>query len=443
MKAKIWNPAMECMNPRNINSLQEERFLSIIHWAYKKTPFYRKKFDQIGLSRSGIRSLKDIVKIPFTYKDDLRVSQERTPPYGEHCASPEKIYRTYWSTGTTGRPTFMGVSHKEALYWDDVIARSLFSSELRKGDLFHHATQLSSFAGGYEFLLAAQLIGANTIPAGAGNTERHLWLISTLKPRFLKILPSYANYMAEVGNRMGIDLSASSIERIFLSAEPSPPALRQEIERKWGAITYDSYGLSDLGQPQSYECYLHDGHHVISDWNLTEIVDPQTKEPIQEEGKEGILVFTNLVRKAMPIIRFWTNDLTSWKSFEPCACGRTYARIFPVYRRVDDTIKVKGVNFWPAAVWTVLGGEPDLTGSHSIFVETRGGKDYLRIAMELREGRKPEEKKLINVLKNKFQSVLFIRVDEIELLPFGSLERSEHKGKTMVDMRKAESSSPP
>jgi len=442
MKGKIWNPPMECMNPHKMKSLQEERFLSIVHWAYKKTPFYRKKFDQAGLSPSDIRSLKNIVEIPFTYKDDLRVSQERMPPYGEHCASPEKIYRTYWSTGTTGRPTFMGVSYKEALYWDDVIARSLFSSELRKGDLFHHATQLSSFAGGYGFLLAAQLIGANTIPAGAGNTERHLWLISTLKPRFLKILPSYANYMAEVGYRMGIDLSASSIERIFLSAEASPPALRQEIERKWAAITYDSYGLSDLGQPQSYECYLHDGHHVISDWNLTEIVDPETKEPIQEEGKEGILVFTNLVRKAMPIIRFWTNDLTSWKSFEPCACGRTYARIFPVYRRVDDTVKVKGVNFWPGAVWKVLGGEPELAGTHRIFVESRGGKDYLRIVAELKEGANPATHELIKKLQNKFQLALFINPDEIELAPFGSLETSEHKDKTILDLRKAKPVSP-
>ena len=272
---KFWSPEMELMEPHKMRALQEERFLSIVRWAYKKTPFYRRKFDEVGLSLSDIRSLEDVVKIPFSYKDDLRASQERMPPYGEHCASAERIYQTYWSTGTTGRPTFVGVSYKEARYWADVIARSLFSSGLRKGDLFHHATQLSSFAGGYGFLRGAQVVGANIVPAGAGNTERHLWLISTLKPSFMKILPSYANYVAEVGYKRGIDMSASSLERIYLSAEPSPPDLRRDIERKWGAVTYDSYGLSDVGQPQSYECDVRDGHHVIDDWCVTEIVDPE------------------------------------------------------------------------------------------------------------------------------------------------------------------------
>jgi phenylacetate-CoA ligase len=433
---KFWNPEMETMDPQKMRTLQEERFLSIVRWAYKKTPFYRRKFDQIGVSPSDIRSLDDIHKIPFTYKDELRESQEKMPPYGEHCASPERIYQTYWSTGTTGRPTFMGVSYKEARYWVDVIARSLFSCGLRRGDLFHHATQLSSFAGGYGFLWGAQVIGANIIPAGAGNTERHLWLISTLKPNFIKILPSYANYVAEAGYKKGIDMSVSSIERIYFSAEPSPPDFRRDIERKWGAITYDSYGLSDVGQPQSYECDVHDGHHAVQDWCLTEIVDSETKEPIQEEGKEGVLVYTNLVRKTMPIIRFWTNDLSSWRSPEPCVCGRTSPRIDPVYCRVDDVIKVKGVNFWPGAVWTVLGGQKELAGTHRIFVESRRGKDYLRIVAELKERAKPDTQKRIDALKSKFQAALFIKVDEIELVPFGSLEAGEHKGKTLVDLRK-------
>ena len=436
MKERVWNPAMERMAPRTMRALQEKRFLSIVHWAYRKTSFYRKKFEKAGIIPSDIRSLKDIVKIPFTYKDDFRVSQENLPPYGEHCVSPERIYRTYWSTGTTGRPTFMGVSYREAIYWDDVIARSLFSSGLRKGDFFHHATQLSSFAGGYGYLRAAQLIGANIIPAGAGNTERHIWLISTLKPRFIKILPSYANYMAEVGNKMGIDMSASSVDRIFLSAEPSPQMLREEIERKWGAVTYDSYGLSDVGQPQTFECDQHDGLHDIPDWNLTEIIDPETKEPIQEEGKEGILVFTNLVRETMPIIRFWTNDPSAWKTFQPCICGRTSGRITPVLRRVDDTIKVKGVNFWPSAVWAVLGGQAALAGPHRILVETREGKDYLRIVAELKEEIQIKTFELQDTLKNKFQSVLFMKVDEIELVPFNSLKTDEHKVVPLTDLRK-------
>jgi phenylacetate-CoA ligase len=433
---RFWNPEMETMNPRKMKGLQKKLFLSLVSWAYSKTSFYRKKFDEAGLSLTGIRSMEDIVKIPFTYKDELRASQEKRSPYGEHCPLPEKIYQTYWSTGTTGRPTFIGVSYKEARYWIDVIARSLYSSGLRKGDLFHHATQLSSFAGGYNFLWGAQLIGANIIPAGAGNTERHLWLISTLKPRFIKILPSYANYVAEAGYRKGIDMSASSVERIYLSAEPSPSDFRRDIEKKWGAVTYDNYGLSDAGQPQAFECDLHEGLHTIEDWVFTEIIDPETKEPIKEEGKEGVLVYTNLVRKTMPIIRFWTNDLSSWRSLEPCTCGRTSPRIAPIYLRVDDTMKVKGVNFWPSAVWAVLGGQPELAGTHRIFVETRQGKDYLRIVVELREGARTDTTNLIDVFKSKCQSVLFIKVDEIEIVPFGTLEKSEHKDKTVIDLRK-------
>lgn len=436
MKGNIWNPKMECMDPKNMRALQEERFLSIVHWAYKRSLFYRKKFDEAGISPSDIRSLKDIGKTPFIYKDDLRISQENAPPYGEHCVLPDKIYRTYWSTGTMGNPTFMGVSRREAVYWDDVTARSLFASGLRKGDRFHHATQLSSFGGGYNFLHVAQLIGAGIIPAGAGNTERHIWLISKLKPDFIKILPSYANYMAEVGYKLGVDMKDSSISRVYLSAEPAPPILRSEIERKWGALTFDNYGLSDIGQPQAYECELRDGLHEIPDWSLTEIIDPETKEPIEEEGKEGVLVYTNLVRTAMPIIRFWTNNPSSWKSSEPCECGRTTARINPVYRRVDDMIKIKGVNFWPGGIWTTLGEQKELNGMHRIVLEDRGGRDYLKIVVELKEGMNTEKEKLIDILKSKFQATLFIKVDEIELVPFGSIEKSLHKEKTVIDLRK-------
>jgi len=441
MKGNIWNPKMECMSPKKIKILQEERFRSIVHWAYKKSTFYKKKFDQEGISLSDIKSLKDITKLPFIYKDDLRISQENSPPYGEHCVVPDKIYRTYWSTGTTGNPTFMGVSRSEAAYWDDVIARSLYASGLRKGDKFHHATQLSSFAGGYSFLYAAQLIGANIIPAGAGNTERHIHLISKLKPTFIKILPAYAVYMAEVGYKLGIDMSTSSISRIYLSAEPAPPDMRKNIERKWGAITFDNYGLSDLGQPEAYECELHNGLHEIPDWILTEIIDPETKQPIYEIGKEGVLVYTNLIRKAMPIIRFWTNNPSSWKSFEPCRCGRTTARIEPVYRRVDDMIKIKGVNFWPGAVWTILKEHQELSGMHKIIIEDRGGKDYLKIILELTDRANIEKENLVKTLKKKFQAKLFIKVDEIELVSFGSIEKSLHKEKPIVDLRVRSNSS--
>lgn len=434
---KFWNPEMETMVPHKMRVLQEERFLKILSWAYKNTRFYRKKLDEAGLCASDISSLEDIVKIPFTYKDDLRASQESMPPFGEHCALPEKLYQTYWSTGTTGRPTFMGVAYREAYYWVDVVARSLFSSGLRKGDLFHHATQLSSFAGGYLFLWGAQRIGANIIPAGAGNTERHIWLILRLKPPFLKILPSYANYMAEVAYKIGEDLSSSAVKKIYLSAEPSPPDLRQEIERKWGAETFDNYGLSDLGQPQAFECEMHDGLHDIQDWCYTEIIDQNTKQPIREPGKEGVLVYTNLMRRAMPMIRFWTNNLTSWKSFDPCECGRLTPRINPVFRRVDDMIKIKGVNFWPGSIWKVLRGQSELAGTHRVIVSTRENKDHLKILAELKDKvGQIDRKKLVDTLGSKFQSVLFIKVDEIEIIPFGALEVAEHKEKTVSDLRK-------
>jgi len=435
MRANVWNLKMECMDPQKMRDIQEERFLSIVHWAYKRSPFYRKRFDRAGVSLPDIRSLRDIIKLPFIYKDDLRTSQENAPPYGEHCILPDKIYRTYWSTGTTGNPTFMGVSRSEARYWDDVAARSLYASGLRRGDKFHHATQLASFAGGYNFLHAAQLIGANIIPAGAGNTERHIYLISKLKPTFIKILPAYASYMAEVGYKMGADMNASSISRIYLSAEPAPPDMRREIERKWGALTFDNYGLSDLGQPEAYECELHDGLHEIPDWVVTEIIDPDTKQPITEYGKEGVLIYTNLVRKAMPIIRFWTNNPSSWKSNEQCGCGRTTARIAPVYRRVDDMLKIKGVNFWPGAIWTILKEQPELSGMHKIAISDRGGKDYLKIVLELKDRMNIEKKDLIGALKSKFQGKLFIQVDEIELVPFGSIEKSLHKENNIEDMR--------
>jgi phenylacetate-CoA ligase len=330
----------------------------------------------------------------------------------------------------------MGVSKSEATYWVDVAARSLYSAGLRKGDKFHHATQLSSFAGGYLFLWAAQIVGANIIPAGAGNTERHAWLISKLKPTFIKILPSYANYLVEKGYAMGFDMSMSSVDHIYLSAEPAPPDLRKILEKKWGAVTHDNYGLSDLGQPQAYECDSHDGLHVVPDWCLTEIIDPKTHEPIDEVGREGVLVYTNLMRKAMPVLRFWTANPTSWKTFDPCSCGRTAPRINAVYRRLDDTIKAKGVNFWPGAVWSVLKDYPELTGVHRIFLESRGGKDYMRIVTEIKNQSLPGTDELKTSLIGRLRSALFITVDEIELVPPGTLDAAEHKDRMVVDARK-------
>ncbi|RJR30911.1 MAG: phenylacetate--CoA ligase family protein [Desulfobacteraceae bacterium] len=435
-QGRFWNKEVECLELEKARRLQEERFLSIVKWAYAKTPFYKRKFDEAGITPDDIRSVNDVVKIPFTKKDDLRISQENQPPYGEHCALPAEIFQTYWSTGTTGFPTLMGVSKTEADYWLDVVARSLYSTGLRKQAKFHHATQLSSFPGGYLFLSAAQRIGANIIPAGAGNTERHIWLISKLKPTFIKILPSYANYLAEKGYDMGIDMSASSIKQVYLSAEPAPPDLRTMIEKKLGAVTYDNYGLSDIGQPEAYECEAHDGLHVIPDWCLTEIIDPETKEPIHEAGREGVLVYTNLVRKTMPMVRFWTANPSCWKTFDPCTCGRTAPRIMSVYRRVDDMIKVKGVNFWPGAVWSVLKDYAQLTGVHRIFLESREGKEYLRIAAEIKKDVIPEAGGLKNALIERLRSALFIQVDEMELVPPGTLQAAEHKDKAVVDLRK-------
>jgi len=434
MEKRIWEPEMESMPMEKMREYQREKLLFLVRWAYEKSPFYRRKYDDAGTHPRHLKTLNDITKLPFIYKDDLRHSQERVPPYGEHCISPGEIVRTYWSTGTTGRPTYMGVSKREARYWDGVIARSLYASGLRKGDLFYHATQLSSFAGGFGFLTAAQLIGANIIPAGAGNTERHIHLIGTLKPNFIKILPSYANYMAEVALKQGIDLRHSAVKRLYLSAEPSPPPLKGQIEQKWDAVAFDSYGLSDVGQPQCYECEEHEGLHDIPDWNYTEIIDPESLEPIEEIGKEGILVYTNLVRRTMPIIRFWTNDVSSWVSFEPCRCGRTTARISPVYRRMDETIKVKGVNLWPSAVAAIIAEQSALSGQHQVIIETRDGRDFLKIVAEARESI-TEFGRLKELLAGKFQAGLFIKVDEIEIVPFGTLPQFEHKAKILLDRR--------
>ena len=435
-KVDVWDEEKELLDRKKMREFQEEHFVSIIRWAYENTVFYRRKFDEAGIKPSDIRSLDDSVKIPFTTKDELRKSQEEAPPYGLHCARPSDIYRTFWSSGTTGRPTFVGFTQEECKLWDNINARSFWSAGLRPKDIFHHATRLDSFVGGYTCLAAAQQMGCNIIPAGPGNTERQIFLINTVKPTFIKILPSFALHVAEVALKTGVDFSTSSIKSIYLSAEPSPDAMRRNIEKKWGATTFDNYGCSDLGQPSAFECEFKMGMHDIPDWQYTEIVDPETKKIINEIGKEGGLVYTSLIRRGMPLIRFWTNDLGSWHSFDVCECGRTAPRINRVMKRLDSKLKIKGVNFWPEVVLDVISRYEELSGDYRIVVSNPKGKDHLKVLVECK-GKTPDSilGGLQRELKEKLNSAAFIKVDELVLVPFQSLETTDHKAKRVEDLR--------
>ncbi|MCL4503154.1 MAG: phenylacetate--CoA ligase, partial [Deltaproteobacteria bacterium] len=348
-----WDASIETIETTKLRELQLHRLKETLARAVR-SPFYGERLNQAGVSADSIISLDDVRKIPFTTKDDLRARGREmlTVPLTE-------IVRLHASSGTTGQATVIYYTRRDIETWADLVARSMYMTGVRPGDVFQNMMGYGLFTGGLGFHYGGERLGALTIPAGAGNSTRQLQLMQQFGSTVIHIIPSFALYLLNTFAKQGLDPRDLPLRIAFVGAEPHSEDMRRRIEAAYGLKAYNSYGLSEMNGPGvAFECPEQNGMHVWEDAFLLEVVHPRTLEPVGP-GEVGELVFTNLTRQGMPLLRYRTRDLASFDD-KPCPCGRSSRRLSRIQGRSDDMLIVKGVNIFPLQIDQALMAMPEV-----------------------------------------------------------------------------------
>ena len=434
----IWDRKHETMSRGDLHALQLARLQAQAANVYDKVPFYRQRFMEHGLTPGSIRSLDDLARLPFTYKRDFRDNY----PLGLAAVPKERIVRLHASSGTTGKPTVVAYTAGDIETWTEVMARTITAGGVTKNDVVHNAYGYGLFTGGLGFHYGAERIGATVIPVSGGVTKRQIMLIQDLGSTVLCCTPSYALYLAEAAAEMGVDLRESSLRVGIFGAEPWSERMRQEIEAKLGLKALDIYGLSEIiGPGVSVECEHQCGLHIFEDHFLAEIVDPATGTPLPA-CQRGELVLTTLTKEALPVIRYRTGDITQL-SIEPCACGRTIARMAKPSGRTDDMLIVRGINVFPSQIETVLLQIEGVQPHYQIVVDRQHTLDDLEVWVEVSDTVFADEIRGLEALERKIRDELHNALGiaaRVRLVEPRSIQRSEGKAKRVVDRREVYSS---
>jgi phenylacetate-CoA ligase len=429
----IFNPEYECMDREALRALQLRRLQTTVAWVHERVPYYRRRLDDLGLRPRDIRSLDDVRRLPFTDKDALR----DTYPFGMFAVDLEQVVRVHSSSGTTGKPIVVGYTRGDLATWTECTARVSAAAGITQKDRVQMAFLYGMFTGGWGMHYGIERIGATVIPAGSGNTERHIMMMQDFGTTALVGTPSYALYLAEVGEKMGIDLAALPLRVGLFGGEPSGEGMRSEIERRLGIRATDNYGLSEvMGPGVSGECECQCGLHLQEDHFICEIVDPVTGEPVPD-GEEGELVITTITKEAFPVLRYRTHDLTAINQV-PCTCGRTLARMTKVRHRTDDMLIIRGVNVFPSQVEDVLLKIEGIEPHYLIVVDRVSGMDSLEIKIEVAEeifsDVMADMVAFTSRVSDRLQSVLGLSA-KVMLVEPGTIERSVGKAKRVLDRR--------
>lgn len=429
----IWNPNKECMPREQLRELQGKRLQKLVAYVYHNVPFYRHKMQEMDLMPEDIRSIDDIVKLPFTTKQDLRDNY----PYGLMAAPKSEVVRVHASSGTTGNPTIVGYTRKDLAIWSEVMSRCLSAYGVTREDTFSVSYGYGLFTGGLGAHYGVENLGATVIPASTGNTEKHVRLIRDLKITGIACTPSYALYLAETVDKMGINKNDLSLRIGAFGAEPWTEHMRQEIQERLGLKGYNLYGLSEImGPGVSCECEAQLGSHIHEDHFYPEIIDPVTLEPLPI-GEQGELVFTTLTKEGMPLLRYRTKDLTSLMPGE-CACGRTSVRMTPIMGRSDDMLIIRGINVFPSQVESVILSMKEFEPRYMLVVDRVNNLDTLQVQVEVRRDYFNDDiggmLALRKQLADKLKSVLSISAD-VKLMEPNSIQRSQGKSQRVIDKR--------
>jgi phenylacetate-CoA ligase len=429
-----WEKDVETIERKKLDQLQLTRLKEIVTKA-EKSYYYGKVFKEKGINAGSIKSLKDIRKIPFTTKDDLREHW----PYGFIAVSKNELVRMHSSSGTTGRATVVFHTADDIAVWSNLLARCMYMAGMRKSDVFQNMMTYGLFTGGLGFHYGAEKIGALVIPAGAGNSKRQIQLMMDFETTVVHVIPSYALHLSTVFSELNLDPRKQTKVRIaFLGAEPHTEKMRLKIEEIYGYKAFNSYGLSEMNGPGvAFECPCQEGMHIWEDSFLTEIIDPQTLQPVAD-GEEGELVMTTLERKGMPLLRYRTKDLTRIIP-APCTCGRTHRRIERIKGRTDDMLILKGVNIFPMQIEKKLMEIPGVGTNFLIILEREEFNDSMTVKVEVTKDYFSGEVKQLEALRRKIIEELkseILITPRVDLVEPESIPKGEGKAMRVQDNRK-------
>jgi len=429
----IWNKERETLTDSKKRNIQNEGLKSLVRRAYDRIPFYREKLDNLGLKPLDVGSVDDMSKLPFTTKDDLRQNY----PFGMFAVPMSDIVETHTSSGTTGKPVIGGYTTGDIEIWSEVMARCLSMSGTTAEDIVQNAYGYGLFTGGLGVHYGARKIGAAVIPVSGGNTKRQIMLIQDFKSTILTCTPSYCLYLAEVAEEMGVDFKSVHLKAGNFGAEPWSNNMRTEIEKRLDLLALDIYGLTEIiGPGVGNECRYKNGIHICDDHFYPEIINPESGD-VLPPGEVGELVITTLTKKATPLIRYRTRDITAIIP-GACECGRTSARVRRLMGRTDDMLIIRGVNVFPSQIEEVLVSLEGTEPHYQIVVDRAGTLDELGVFVEMNEKMISDEIKELErvegTIRKEIESVLGIKV-AVKLVEPKSIIRSEGKAKRVIDKR--------
>ena len=429
------NQEIECMPREELKKIQSERLCQTVRHCYENVECFRNRMIEKGLTPDDIHGIEDIHLLPFSYKKDLRDYY----PYGLFAVPMQDVARLHASSGTTGKRIVVGYTKNDLDMWDECVARMLMSLGVTKDDFVQVAYGYGLFTGGFGVHGGAQKIGATIIPISSGNTANQIQTMIDFGATVLCCTPSYAMYLGEEVERLGVKDQLKLRVGVF-GAEPWSENMRLQIEEKLGLKAYDIYGLSEvLGPGVSGECPEQAGMHVWEDNFYVETIDPDTGD-VLPEGTPGELVFTSLTKEAFPVIRYRTRDICTLIP-EVCKCGRTHIRMGKPNGRTDDMLIIRGVNVFPSQIEEVLlkvSGD-QITPNYQIVVDRVNNVDTFDINVEMSEAFFSDNVKAIEKLEKRITEDLRAMLGigaKVHLVNPKSIVRSEGKAKRVIDNRK-------
>ena len=429
-----WNKEVECCSLDALRALQSYRLAQTVKRVYENVPLYRQRMDELGVKPEDIRSVDDLKKLPFTYKQDLR----DTYPYGMFAVPMKEIVRLHASSGTTGKQIVVGYTRNDLDVWADCCARALTAAGATKHDLMHVSYGYGLFTGGLGLHGGAEKLGMTVIPVSTGNTARQINILRDFGSTFICCTPSYALFLAETMKEMGIDKSEIKLKAGLFGAEPWTEEMRREIEDKLGLKALDIYGLTEIiGPGVAFECEEQNGMHINEDHFIVETIDPDTGE-VLPEGSQGETVFSCITKEGFPLLRYRTRDIAVL-SREKCSCGRTFIKMKKPAGRSDDMLIIRGVNVFPSQVESVLLQLGNTAPYYLLVVDRVNNTDTLEIKVEITPEMFSDTVKSLEdqsrAIKQAVESTLGISA-KITLVEPKSLPRTEGKAVHVQDNRK-------
>ncbi len=429
----IWSKE-ESMPREELEALQLSRLQETVKRVYEKVPAYRKKMEEKGVTPDDVKTLKDLAKLPFVTKQDMRDNY----PFGLFAVEKDELVRIHASSGTTGKPTVVGYTQGDLETWTECVSRIACMGGASKKDVAQICFGYGMFTGALGLHYGLEKIGAAIVPSSTGNSQKQIMYMQDFETSLLVATPSYALRLAEVAKEMGVDPAKDlSVKIALVGSELLTDAMREEMHKVWGRdiLITSNYGMSELmGPGVSGECLEHTGMHINEDYFIPEIIDPVTEE-VLPAGEKGELVITCIKKEGLPLIRYRTKDITRL-FYEPCACGRTFCRMENLSGRSDDMLKIRGVNVFPSQIEEVILSVDELGPHYEIVLEREGYTDKMTVKVELAQSTDSFStlEKITNEVKAKLKTILGLDA-KVMLESPNTLQRFEGKAKRVKDLR--------